>query len=95
MCMHLTFDVMSSSERSGNVGAQGAACYFHWGDECAPSSDAKCAFGQAVSAKVSWGLFLGCCGFSTCPSFAHKYELGHGFLMTPPRLPHDSPMTPP
>ena len=55
------------------TGPQGVACFFHF-DKCKPEAATKCAFGQAVAARASWGIFLGCCGFSTCPSGAHKYD---------------------
>ena len=34
-----------------------------------------------IICSVSYGQ--GCCGFTTCPSWAHKYELGHGFQCPP------------
>jgi len=75
-------------DRSQNVGGQGVSCWFHW-DDCQPSRTSKCALGQAVASRVSWGLFLGCCGFSTCPNFAHKYKLGHGFQCPPINWSHN------
>ena len=80
--------LMGDAEKGGHVGEQGSACYFHW-DACAPSKTSTCALGQSVASDVSWGLFLGCCGFSTCPSFAHKYRLGHGFQCPPINWSHN------
>jgi len=65
-----------------STGPQGVACFFHF-DDCKPEDGTKCAFGQAVAARASWGIFLGCCGFSTCPSGAHKYDSGMGFQCPP------------
>ena len=65
-------------------GEQGSNCFFYFsGDHCQPTRASKCAFGNAVSAKVSWGLFLSCCSFRDCPSYAHNYALGHGFQCVP------------
>ena len=46
--------------RRHQSGPQGVDCYFHF-DDCSPTRSTKCAFGQSVAAKASWGLFLSCC----------------------------------
>ena len=74
------------------TGPQGVACFFHF-DKCKPEPNTKCAFGQAVAARASWGLFLGCCGFSTCPAAAHKYDSGMGFQCPPVNWHRDSSPT--
>ena len=80
--------LMHDAEVGGTVGGQGSACFFHF-DECEPTRSTKCALGQSVAVKVSWGIFLGCCGFSTCPTFAHKYQLGHGYQCPPINWSHN------
>lgn len=47
----------------------GPACYFHF-DECEPKEDSRCALGQAIESRASWGLYIACCSYSVCPSTA-------------------------
>jgi len=65
-----------------NKGPQGVGCKFYF-ESCAPTRSSKCAFGNAVAAKVSWGLFLSCCGFATCPSWSHDYRRGESYQCPP------------
>ena len=60
----------------------GSPCWFHF-DGCAPEYGSKCAMGAAISVRASWGLFLGCCGFETCPKDSHSYHAGMSFQCPP------------
>ena len=60
----------------------GSPCWFHF-DGCSPEYGSKCAMGAAVSVRASWGLFLGCCGFETCPKDSHSYAAGMSFQCPP------------
>ena len=58
----------------------GPPCFFHF-DECSPSRNSACALGQAVDARVSWGLYIACCSYSVCPYTSWDYS--HGFQCPP------------
>eukprot|EP00965_Chrysotila_dentata_P192581 6175261-Pleurochrysis_carterae.AAC.4 len=65
-----------------NTGPQGVKCDFYF-ETCEPTRNSKCAFGNAVWARVSWGIFLSCCGFATCPAWSHDYNRGESFQCPP------------
>mmetsp|Transcript_42701 Transcript_42701/g.112379 ORF Transcript_42701/g.112379 Transcript_42701/m.112379 type:complete len:857 (+) Transcript_42701:86-2656(+) len=61
---------------------EGTSCQFHF-DDCEPTRTSNCAFGNAVAAKVGWGLYLSCCGFRTCPANSHSYTHSASFQCPP------------
>ena len=96
VCSHDGTMQWSAAERLLNdpkqTGPQGSACFYHF-DECAPERASRCAFGAAIAARASWGLFLSCCGFATCHDDHHKYDKGVGFQCPPINWSPDSSET--